>query len=432
MKKLFLISLLVVAASMKAEFYAGADFSWLTEQESKGVKFYDETGKERDCVELLGEYSISAARFRVWVNPADSWCDKEDVVAKAIRASRAGMKIMIDFHYSDSWADPSKQTIPAGWENYDISQMCTAVYNHTAEVLTALKEAGITVDWVQIGNETRNGMLWNMGSIDNKGNNGDNFAWLVNSGNDAAKSVFPEAQTIVHVDNGWDRSLYDYVFGYLKTHEARYDMIGMSLYPVDTYTTDDPAVYFRTSEWKTKADLCIANVKYVAETYGKRVMICETGMPNAYTKETLDAGQTWEQRCSKDAFEYISYLLPELQETGVCEGIFYWEPQCYNNWQNYAMGAFTGEGKPNGYFEALRSLLPAQGSVAQRQCTEKLIRISGNMLEATADHVEGIRLYDMAGSMVRKGSGNTLDMAGLAPGIYLASAGMATVRIALR
>ena len=253
MKTLITLCLLLClsAPHVQAQLVTGADFSWLTEQEAEGITFSDNNGNSRDCVQLLKGNGINAARFRVWVNPADNWCNADDVTEKARRASREGMKIMIDFHYSDSWADPSKQFTPEAWTDYDIHELCTAVYNHTRDVLGQLKAEGITVDWVQVGNETRGGMLYPLGKIEN----GENFAWLVNSGHDAVKSVFSDAKVIVHVDNGWDAGLFDYVFDYLTEHQARYDLIGMSLYPVNTYDSQS-ADYFRTSQWKEKADLC--------------------------------------------------------------------------------------------------------------------------------------------------------------------------------
>ena len=97
----------------RTAFAKGADISWVTEMESKGMKFYNAEGKERECTALMKEIGFNSIRLRVWVNPADGWNGKEDVLAKAIRAQRLGMRIMIDFHFSDTWADPAHQTVPA-------------------------------------------------------------------------------------------------------------------------------------------------------------------------------------------------------------------------------------------------------------------------------------------------------------------------------
>lgn len=120
-------------------FVRGADVSWLTEMEANGRKFYDAHGKERECMSLLRELGMNAIRLRVWVNPVDGWCNQADVVAKAWRAHNLGYRLMIDFHYSDTWADPGNQTKPAAWEDYSFDELRQAVANHTTEVLTTLK-----------------------------------------------------------------------------------------------------------------------------------------------------------------------------------------------------------------------------------------------------------------------------------------------------
>ena len=141
----------------------GADVSWLTEMEAAGKKFYSSAGVEQDCFDVLKGKGINSIRLRVWVNPVDNWNSKADVVAKAIRTKNKGMRIMIDFHYSDTWADPSNQTKPVAWINMDIVALKQAVYNHTYDVLNTLKQNGVTPEWVQIGNETDNGLLWPTG-----------------------------------------------------------------------------------------------------------------------------------------------------------------------------------------------------------------------------------------------------------------------------
>ena len=146
------------------DFYKGADISWVTEMESKGHKFYNAAGKETECTALMKEYGMNAIRLRVWVDPSkhDNWCDKEDVLVKAKRAKALGMEVMIDFHYSDWWADPAKQNIPASWKGHSYEEMKKDLANHTKEVLQLMKDNGITPKWVQVGNETTNGMLWSV------------------------------------------------------------------------------------------------------------------------------------------------------------------------------------------------------------------------------------------------------------------------------
>ena len=166
--------------------FKGADISWLTQMETAGKIFYNSSGTAQDCIQILKNLGMNSIRLRVWVNPAGGWNNTADVLAKATRAKNLGMKILIDFHYSDSWADPGQQNKPAAWAAQDFATLQTSVYDHTFNVLTALKTNGITPDWVQVGNETNDGMLWPTGRAST---NMANFAALVNKGYDAVKAV---------------------------------------------------------------------------------------------------------------------------------------------------------------------------------------------------------------------------------------------------
>lgn len=134
---------------------------------------------------------MNTIRLRVFVDHALDLCEKEDVLVKAKRVQALGMRLMIDFHYSDDFADPGTQDIPAAWIDYDLNQMKQAVADHTVDVLSTLKENGIDVEWVQVGNETTGGMLWPMGNVDK---NMGNYAVLTQAGYDAVKSVYPDAK----------------------------------------------------------------------------------------------------------------------------------------------------------------------------------------------------------------------------------------------
>lgn len=309
----------------RTAFAKGADISWITQMESQGMKFYNKDGAERECTALMKEIGMNAVRYRVWVNPVDGWNSATDVLVKAIRAQKLGLRIMIDFHYSDTWADPGNQTPPAAWASYDIDGLVKAVSDHTKEVLSLLKQYGVDVEWVQVGNETRTGMMWPLGSY--KENGGKNYTDLTNAGYDAVKAVYPEAKVIVHLDGGHDNSLYTRIFSVLKANGGKYDMIGMSLYPC--WWNNETSSF--GTDWKPNTDACLANIKKVYETYGKEVMICETGMP--VTNPDI-------------AKEMLSYLLEKTQELECCKGVFYWEPQAPNGYNDgYGLGAFQN-GKP--------------------------------------------------------------------------------------
>ena len=127
-------------------FVKGADISWVTEMEDDGVKFYDSKGEEKDCFLLMKEVGMNAIRLRVWVNPENGYgdyCNQKDVVAKAVRARNAGMDVMVDFHYSDFFADPGRQTMPAAWAGKPMAELRSAVADHTKSLLNALKTSGV-------------------------------------------------------------------------------------------------------------------------------------------------------------------------------------------------------------------------------------------------------------------------------------------------
>ncbi|WP_256011739.1 glycoside hydrolase family 53 protein [Desertivirga xinjiangensis] len=295
----------------------GADISWLTEMEAAGIKFYNNAGTQQDLLQILKDKGMNTIRLRVWVNPSDGWCNKADVLAKAIRAKNMGFRIMIDFHYSDSWADPGKQTKPAAWVAQAIAGLKTSVYDHTVDVLTLLKNNNISPEWVQVGNETNNGMLWEEGKASF---NMKNFADLINSGYSGVKSVYPGAKVIVHISNGYDNSLFRWMFDGLKNNGAQWDVIGMSLYPA-------------TNEWQSKNNQCLSNMQDMVARYGKEVMVVEVGMPAADATE---------------AKSFIADLITKVKSIPNNKGlgVLYWEPQSYNSWKGYKLGAFTDNGRP--------------------------------------------------------------------------------------
>lgn len=301
--------------AVTSDFAKGADVSWLTEMEAAGYKFYDSDGNATECMALLKSLGVDAIRLRVWVDPDDGWCGKEDVVAKAVRADALGMRLMIDFHYSDSWADPSRQTIPSAWTSYDLEAMKTAVADHTTDVLQAIKDEGATVDWVQVGNETRVGMLWDVGLVAD--DNFSSFSELVTAGYDAVKTVFPSAKVIVHLDNGYDLSLYKWMFDGLAAEDTKWDVIGMSIYP-------------ESGTWSTRIASCLSNMSTLAARYDCEVMMCEIGM-------------SWDATFAEEA---MRQMVEGAKQVEACLGVFYWEPECYNGWNGYTKGAFDNTGKP--------------------------------------------------------------------------------------
>ena len=156
MKTFFTLLLLFIGHSFaghaqETNFVKGADVGFLQGQERRGVVFHDRNGRERECLELLkNDYQMSAIRMRVWVNPRGGDCDKNELLAMAKRVKALGMDLMVNFHYSDTWADPKQQGIPAAWKGHSYKQMKRDLREHTIDVLSLLKQNGITPRWVQL------------------------------------------------------------------------------------------------------------------------------------------------------------------------------------------------------------------------------------------------------------------------------------------
>jgi arabinogalactan endo-1,4-beta-galactosidase len=285
--------------------------------EAKGIKFYDKSGAQQDLFALLKSLGFNAIRLRAWVNPTNGYCNTADVVAKALRAKAQGFNIMIDFHYSDTWADPGKQAKPAAWAALDFATLTTTVHDYTKSVMNTLKDNGITPIWVQVGNETNDGMLWEDGRASK---NMANFAALIKSGYAAVKEVSPTSQVIVHISNGYDNGLFRWMFDGLKANGAQWDIIGMSLYPSKT-------------NWADLDSQCLNNMNDMVSRYSTPVMVVEAGM---------EAGAPTESKAF--LLDIISKVKAVNGSNG--KGVFYWEPEAYNSWQGYDLGAFDSSGKP--------------------------------------------------------------------------------------
>jgi arabinogalactan endo-1,4-beta-galactosidase len=296
-------------------YVSGSDVSWVTQEEASGFHFYSSSGIETDPFVLLKNLGVGAIRLRVWVNPSGGWCNTADVVAKAKRAAAQGQEILIDFHYSDTWADPGHQTEPAAWAGQTLAQLETDVTNHTKSVLNALKSAGVNVTWVQVGNEINSGMLWPVG---NTSNGFAPLAGLINAGYNAVKSVYAGAQVVVHLANGYDTADFTWFFSNLKSAGGKWDVIGMSHYPT-------------SSNWSTLNSELLTTANDMISTYHTPVMVVETGM--TYSDPT-------------DANKMLADLTSKIWNLGASGlGVFYWEPEAYPGWQGYEMGALNGNGE---------------------------------------------------------------------------------------
>ena len=260
--------------NLPEDFIFGMDISSVLAEEASGVKYYDFEGNETDLFRLLADNGINCIRVRVWNDPRDAEgrgfgggnCDIGAAAEIGKRATACGMKLLVDFHYSDFWADPGKQMVPRAWAGMEIEEKTQAVYEYTLDCLKQLKDAGVDVGMVQAGNETNGAMcgekIWM------------NIAWLMDAGARATREVYPDALVALHFANPENADSYrtyakkmDY---YEQNGLIHYDVFATSYYPY----------------WHGTLDNLSAILTEIAETYGKKVMVMETSY--AFTEEDSD------------------------------------------------------------------------------------------------------------------------------------------------
>lgn len=316
--------------SSKPAFSKGADVGWLPQMEATGYQFYDKDGTKKNCLQLLKDRGMNTIRLRVFVNPSDDkasgHCSKEETVAMALRAKEMGMRIMIDFHYSDSWADPGKQFKPKAWEKHTFPELLDDVYSHTFDVINALKIAGVTPEWVQVGNEIPGGMMWPEGSTDNWKQLGQ----LLNKGYEATKAVDSSIKVIVHLDEGNNNAKFRTFFDNATAQKVKYDVIGLSYYPY----------WIKKDYTETITDLEF-NLNDMVKRYGKEVMVVEVG--GEYDKV-------------QNTYEMLAATIKAVKNVPDKKGlgVIYWEPQGEKSWSGYSLNAWQSDGKPSPALDAFK------------------------------------------------------------------------------
>ncbi|GHH05306.1 arabinogalactan endo-beta-1,4-galactanase [Streptomyces rubradiris] len=293
----------------------GADISSLAKSEAKGGVYRTGSGSAGDALPILKSYGMNYARLKVWVNPADGFNDKAHVLAMAKRVKAQGMKLLVDFHYSDTWADPGAQKKPAAWAGHTYSQLKTDVYNHTYDVLNALKAQGTTADMVQVGNEINGGMLWTEGSTDNW----TQLAGLINSGYSAVKAVNPSTSVALHLAKGGDKTGTEWWFDNAVANGVKFDVIGLSYYGY---------WHGALSDFQTTLDDAAAR-------YGKPVFVAETAYPfrldsdDALTNQIDTTGElvTGYPATVAGQTKWLNDVasIVEAVPDGRGLGVFYWE-----------------------------------------------------------------------------------------------------------
>lgn len=260
---------------MPEDFILGMDASCVPALEAGGVKYYDYDGVEKDVFRILSENGVNYIRVRVWNDPYDGEghgygggnCDIDTAVAIGRRAGKYGMKLLVNFHYSDFWADPAKQMVPKAWKGMDIDTKAEALYQYTKESLQKLKDAGVDVGMVQIGNETNGSFC---GESSNAVGGWKRIMQLMSAGSKATREVLPNALIAVHFTNPEKATNYDSYAKNLDYYQVDYDVFASSYYPY----------------WHGTLDNLAQVLGKISVTYGKKVMVAETSY--AFTEEDSD------------------------------------------------------------------------------------------------------------------------------------------------
>lgn len=328
----------------------GADISSLKKSEDLGGIYRYSDGTEADALQILKDQGLNYARLRVWVNPADRYHDKKEILEMAVRLKSKGIKLLVDFHYSDNWADPGRQVKPAAWNNFDFDQLKKAVYDHTFDVCNSLVAQGTPPDMVQVGNEINAGMLWPDGDY----NHFDNLADLLKAGYQAVKDCSSSTLVMLHIAEGGDNDLARWWFDNITRRDVPFDVIGISYYPY----------------WHGSLAELQGNLNDITERYDKDVIVVETAY--AFTNQDDDNYPN----IVGDTLANPNYpLTPDGQRAFLCDvmavvravnnqrgiGIFYWDatwtavqgngwdntnPSEGNAWENQALFDFDGKALP--------------------------------------------------------------------------------------
>jgi arabinogalactan endo-1,4-beta-galactosidase len=327
----------------------GADISHLTKNEDYGAVYRDHRGKRGDAVRILRQNGVNWARLKVWVNPADGYNSKARVLAMAKRAKAQGMRLLIDFHYSDAWADPGKQNKPAAWADLPFDGLRQALYDHTYDVISALRRQGTPADMAQVGNEINGGLLWPDGRWDNW----DGLAALLTAGSEAVTAASPSTKVALHLAEGGDNGGHVWWFDNAIARGVPFDVIALSHY-----------VY-----WHGPLGALQANLFDLSARYGKPIALVETAYgftleendheANIFNASLEQAGgypatPQGQADALRDMFNVVAAVPGTL-------GVVYWEPTWTavdgagwdpadptsgDGWENQAVFDYSGRALP--------------------------------------------------------------------------------------
>ncbi len=312
----------------------GIDTSTYIEELEHGAKYYDGD----IVIDPLDEFfknGVDCMRIRVWNNPYSEngepylagGCDINGYVKLGKIAKSKGYRLLLDFHYSDFWADPAKQMIPKAWAGYDIDDMCSAVFEFTEKCLITARDAGVAPEFIQVGNEITNGMLWPVGKLDEKDGkreNYDNLCRLISAGCRACRKILPEAKIILHLERSNDKAVYNEFFTEMSACDVDYDIIGASYYPY----------------WHGTPDELFENLNSCRK-FGKNLMVMELGYGFTTESYVLDGEARRLVIDSERAYvpgitekypmtpegqaNFVRDFLVKARDNNI-DGVFYWEP----------------------------------------------------------------------------------------------------------
>ena len=388
--------------NMPADFIMGMDASCVPSLEASGVKYYDYDGSEKDVYEILSENGVNYIRVRIWNDPFDKDgngygggnCDIENAVEVGKRATKYGMKLLVNFHYSDFWADPAKQQAPKEWQGLNIDLKSERLYEYTKECLELLVSEGVDIGMVQIGNETTGQMCgeskWN------------NIATLMSAGSRAVREVCPDALVAVHFTNPEKVTNYESYSANLKYYGVDYDVFASSYYPA----------------WHGTLENLTEVLNKVADTYGKKTLIVETAYANTtedtdfYTNGGLDGIKLYpfsEQGQANHIRELVDTAVNKMNN---CIGICYWEGTWISVggeswevnsalWEQHGSGwasSYAGEYDPDdagqwygGCSIDNQAFFDATGKVRESLKVFALVR-TGNEIEIKPEAIEEVNL----------------------------------------
>jgi arabinogalactan endo-1,4-beta-galactosidase len=317
--------LLPCRAARAADYAIGADLSFLKQTEEKGTQF-KESGHTKAGIQIFKDHGYNWIRLRLFHTPTALPNNLEYTLAQAREAKKLGFKFLLNYHYSDTWADPGKQFLPRAWQGKSHAELVEAVFTYTRDTIVAFREAGVLPDMVQIGNEVIGGMLWPDGRLPG---HWDNFTDLVKAGIrgvDTGRGQDPRPRIMIHIDRGGSKRATKAFFDKLHSYGLEYDVIGQSYYPW----------------WHgTLLDLR-ENLNFMATEYRKDILLVEVAYcwrPTEYRTKAAPFPET--PAGQKEFLEEVNRLvLNTPNERGI--GIFWWEPAVAGRLRN--RGFFDDEG----------------------------------------------------------------------------------------